>query len=357
MMTQSQNPTNASERHLIPVSPPKKIRWRGRPYDGEFRLELDGKSYYIVKKLSNKRQRYMAFDPNASPQGDMRCIIGIDRKNLSTKKQPPGLVAKLQRLSQANSNLPPIISYHPRGGRVYLVTPFFDGIPLGNYLEQVRRRKASRPSAREACMLIRGLAHGLHHYHAINLVHGDLNPDNLIMRRNPNRLVMVDLGSAWLVEHTVRRARGDGIRPHYAAPELYSDHPFVDARSDQFTLGLIFYEMLTLEKPYDGLGGQAAAPHYQGQVEKLYRDPQSLSPDRHHLPRDAWRLINRIVRRCLQFSPDDRYPRDRALLDAFDDLKEALRPRRLSRVNEWVLSALTSLSRIQDWISGRREES
>ncbi|PSN15940.1 hypothetical protein C7293_04835 [filamentous cyanobacterium CCT1] len=336
-----------------PLSKPRPIRWRGRSFQSEHVLILNRKKFLVIKSLSSQRRRYMVFDRDAGPQGDMRCVIEIDRQNLSTKIQTPGLVEKLKRLTQSNTNLPAIISYHPVGAKIYLVTPWIDGETLERYLARIKKEYGYCPSVLEVCKLIRGLAHGLMHLHAINLVHGDLNPNNLILQRNPTRLVMIDFGSAWLVEYTVRREKGDGNDCKYVAPELNSDTPFVDFRNDQFSLGVLFYRLLTLEVPYDNYGGMVSPA-----TQSFYRSPSSLKPRNDKTPAEAWRLIDRIIQQCLQPEADKRYQTDREMLEDFEDLKEKLRPRGVSTVNEIVLKTLNLCAslwrRLSQWWSRSR---
>lgn len=292
----------------------------------------------------------MVFDKDAGPHGDMRCVIEIDRRNLSPKFQPPGLVENLKRLSQSNTNLPAIISYHPVGSKIYLVTPWIEGETIEGYLERIKKEYGKCPSIPEVCKLIRGLAHGLMHLHHINIVHGDLNPNNLILQRNPSRLVMIDFGSAWLVEHTRRREKGDGNDCKYVAPELNSNNQFVDFRNDQFSLGVLFYRFLTLEIPYDNYGGMVSPL-----TQSFYRDPSTLKPKGDTTPAEAWRLIDRITRRCLQPDAENRYQTDREMLEDFEDLKEKLRPKGVSSVNEIILRGLnfcaTVWRRLSQWWS------
>lgn len=322
----------------------------------------------------------MAFDRWTKSKGEMWCILGIDGRNLSTKNKnkSPGMVAKLKRLSGNDGRLPVIFSYHQvKGGRVYLVTSWTEGEDLGSYLERVydgdkcaregkkcvqKRTKCvrkkekgqkcePRPSSYAVCLLMQNLAHGLYQLHRLNIVHGDLNPRNLILQRNPNRLVMIDFGSAWLVEHTINRDSGDGRVPKYAAPEVSLEQPFVDARSDQFSLGVLWYELLTLKLPYGGYGGMLVEKEDQKRtkIEQSYQSPSKaaslLGRDKYLLPREAWLLIDRIIGRCLELDPNHRYPKDRDLLDDVDELRRVIHTKRLSISNALFLNLLDCLSR------------
>lgn len=370
------------KRYLVKLDKPEKFRWHQRNYTAKHTLTLDQKTYYIVKDLSgNKRERYMAFDRWTKRTGEMWCILGIDGRNLSTKLQPPGLVERLKIFSGNDGRLPVIFNYHQvkgKGGRVYLVTSWTEGEDLGSYLERVKagdecarvgekcvqkkinclrkkeigQRCEPRPTTWEVCSLMSGLAHGLYQLHRLNMVHGDLNPRNLILQQNPNRLVMIDFGSAWLVEHTIDRDPGDGSISKYAAPELSLNQPFVDMRSDQFSFGVLWYELLTLKLPYGGYGGGLVKhkPDKRDKVEQRYEPPSQaamiLGRDKYLLPREAWLLMDRIIGRCLELDPDKRYPKDRDLLDDVDELWRVLRPKRLSISNQQFLKILDGLYKI-----------
>ncbi|MGI0485470.1 serine/threonine protein kinase [Pantanalinema rosaneae CENA516] len=354
-------------KYLKKLDEPEEVRWHGKSYDVTHTLTLGKKTYYIVKDLSRKREQYMAFDRWSKNRGEMWCILGIDGKNLDTRNRnrPPGLIEKLKRLSGNDGRLPVIYSYYRIGNeRVYLVTSWTDGEDLGRYLKRVQnghrceregnkciQRKLicaekretgikcePRPTAYEVCLLMISLAHGLRQLHRLNIVHGDLDPSNLILQRNPNRLVMIDFGSAWLVEHTMNRDPGDGTHPKYRAPELLSrksEQGFADDRSDQFSFGVIWYELLTLTYPYGGYGGyfdNLTEKDIEG-MEKRFQPPSHaasiLNIDKNRLPVNAWHLIDRIVKRCVAIDPEKRYQRERDLLDDVDELRHMIRPRRL----------------------------
>ena len=302
----------------------------------------------------------------------MWCLLGIDGKNLSTKLQPPGLIDKLARLSGNDGGMPVIFKCYPKGSRAYLVTSWIDGEDLGSYLDRVsdgyrcafqgekciqrkikclrKKEKGQRceviPTAHQVCSIMRKLAHSLHKLHRLNMVHGDLSPKNLILQRNPNQLVMIDFGSAWLVEHTVNRASGDGTTDKYAAPELQQNQPFVDARSDQFSFGVIWYELLTLKLPYAKYGGSLIKlpPQKRSMIEQAYEPPSKvarrLGEGQNQLPQEAWNLIDKIIGRCLKLEPDKRYSTGRDLLDDVDELWLALKPKRLSGNNEQFIEML-----------------
>ena len=147
------------------------------------------------------------------------------------------------------------------------------------------------------------------------IVHGDIKPENLILAREPNRLVMIDFGAAWMAERTTRRDPGDGSSRYYPAPEQLDDPQrsdvdalLVDARSDQFSATVVAYEMLTGVRPYGEMAGEAGLQENRATYEPLYRPPSQLSPMRHQIPPRIWRLVDEVIGRGLKLDAADRFP-------------------------------------------------
>lgn len=189
------------------------------------------------------------------------------------------------------------------------------------------------------------LAHGLRTFHnRQQLIHADIKPDNLIVATDSGRFVLIDFGSAWAVEHTCRRDPGNGSTPTYGAPELQCDGAPADFRADIFSVSTIFYELLTLRPPYDGLGGKAGLPAFVGQMRQLLQPPSELSPARYQLPSVVWQGIDRVVMRGLALDPQDRFPTPEAWLNDLDQVDlDIKRPQSLSPLND-------CLTRVIGWL-------
>jgi serine/threonine protein kinase len=309
------------------------------------RLTVGRRQYLILEKTGvGDRTGFMAFDPHAGPDGDLRAILVLP-KSPAAKQH----VRVLKRISARNINLPTILEYRVGQRDLLVVLTWVRGADLRSYLKDVRESRRPRPSATEAFRLVRGLAHGLgqlHRRHAI--VHGDIKPANLILASDPSRLVMIDFGSAWGVERTTRREDGDGVSKAYASPELQSPTRVADFRSDQFSASVILYELLTLKRPYDGLGGQAGKPEYAEQMKNELISPSRLSPDRRRLPKELWTGIDRVVGKGLAIEADNRYPTCGAWLDDLNRVHAAMQPQpqltnfnaRMTRVVTWLSQRL-----------------
>ncbi len=306
------------------VAEPETIHFRGRVERVQRNWLLGGINYYVLEELGMAgRKRFRAFDATGGPQGAYRAILVL----------PHGPEAEQQadvwqRLSQNNSNVPTVLHYCVEQDEIVLVCVWVEGEDLARLQERIRMGRAARVSAAEACQLIRGLAHGMGHFHhQRNVVHGDIKPANLVVAREPNRLVMIDFGSSWLVERTTGRQAGDGVTRGYASPEQLTEQLGIGFQSDQFSVCVVWYELLTGMLPYDGLGGQAGIPEYRLTMAKKYVVPSQLSPDRQRLPGDVWSRIDACVTRGLSLDASDRYPDKSSWLNALDEIQYALKHR------------------------------
>ena len=127
----------------------------------------------------------------------------------------------------------------------YIVMELVDGITLRQYMD---RRGALQ--WREVLHFTRQIARALAHAHERGIIHRDIKPQNIMMLRD-GTVKVEDFGIAAL-ETDVYENDGQAIGSiHYIAPEQARGE-IPDARSDLYSLGIVMYEMLTAQKPYEG---------------------------------------------------------------------------------------------------------
>lgn len=131
----------------------------------------------------------------------------------------------------------------------------------------------------EAVDYLRRIAAGLAAVHLQGIVHRDLKPPNIMLRED-GQVVLIDFGISRNIEHGTRSTAAGVLRgsPYYMSPEQAQGLE-LDARSDLYSLGVIFYEMLTGTKPYLGATAiEVLQLHVSGPLPEL---PPELA---HHQP-------------------------------------------------------------------------
>ena len=132
--------------------------------------------------------------------------------------------------------------------------------------------------------------------HAQGIVHRDIKPANIVIN-DEGRVKLVDFGIASLENMERITQTGTTIgSPHYISPEQASGHT-ATPRSDVYSLGVVLFELLTGSRPFEGNSVAAVAT---AQVEQ---DPPKPSTMVSGL--DPW--LERVVLKCLQKKPDDRF--------------------------------------------------
>jgi eukaryotic-like serine/threonine-protein kinase len=197
---------------------------------------------------------------------------------------------------------PSIITLHDMGieessSTPYLVMEYLEGQALDHLLD-----KGSMPFPR-ACALVAEVAVALHTAHRKGVIHGDVKPANILVT-NENRVKLMDFGMARLAARDSADTSLQGT-PAYWCPEQILGKP-QDSRSDIFSLGIVLYEMVTGNRPFDADSLQGIC----GRV--LSSTPLPASHANPSLPT----ALDEVIGLCLAKEPSSRISSAEALAEA-----------------------------------------
>ncbi len=179
----------------------------------------------------------------------------------------------------------------------------------------------------ETCLRIGAqVADALQHAHDHGVVHRDVKPANVMLRRN-GTIALTDFGLARETDGAALTVTGDYLgTPYYSAPEqVRGEHDSIDARADVFALGVMLYELLTLRRPFEA--GTAA------EVRRSILVDEPTSPRRIHRRVSSEAAV--VVLRALEKDPDRRYPTARAFAEDLERLRTG-RPVTARPIRAWV---------------------
>jgi len=200
-------------------------------------------------------------------------------------------------------NVVSVYDVNQTDGTYYIVMEYVDGITLKKYIE-----RNGRLPVKEATSIAIQIAQGIDAAHNAQIVHRDIKPQNVLISRE-GKIKVTDFGIARTT--TANTISSDILGSvQYISPEQARGGQ-VDNRTDIYSFGIVYYEMVTGQLPFDGDSTVSIAlKHIQENVPLV----SSIVPG---IPNS----VSRIIEKCTQRKPDRRYQKMVSLLA---DLKTSL---------------------------------
>lgn len=269
------------------------------PYD------LDG--FRIVREIhSNMRSTvYVAVDSGTGEQVALKVLAPDLRDNPGARRR-----FAMEEWVARRINSPHVVraikTERPRNS-LYTVSEFIEGQTLRQWMHD-----NPRPSLQAVRDIIGQIIKGLRAFHRKEMLHQDIRPDNIMIDRS-GTVKIIDLGSvrvAGVREAIPETDTGDILGTHqYAAPEYFLGYAGTD-KSDQYSLGLVAYELLTGALPYGEGVANATTP--KAQAALFYVPATAIAP---HVP--EW--MDAAIAKAVSIDPAKRYE---ALSEFMTDLSQ-----------------------------------
>jgi formylglycine-generating enzyme required for sulfatase activity/tRNA A-37 threonylcarbamoyl transferase component Bud32 len=252
--------------------------------------------YEIMQELGRGAMGvvYKARDPNIDRVVAIKIITPEAGMDPAKAKE---LQDRFQREARAAGRLqhPNIVAIYDCSefeGRPYLVMEFVEGKPLDSMINA-----GHDFSLQDVAAIADQVGQGLDYAHQKGIVHRDIKPANIMMT-TAGVAKIADFGIARITETSVTRTGLAVGTPSYMSPEQVAGQK-VDGKSDQFSMGVMLYELLSGEKAFPG----------DSLTTVLYRimqeDPIPLRRVNPGLPE----AVDAILKKAMSKSPADRYPR------------------------------------------------
>ena len=220
----------------------------------------------------------------------------------------PELVRRFKNESKAISllNHPNIVKVYDvsvNDQLQYIVMEYVDGMTLREYLNE----RGGKLTSRETVHFISQILKALEHAHANGVVHRDIKPQNIMLLDN-GQLRMMDFGIARISRAENQLLSGKAMGSvHYISPEQAKGDE-TDCTSDIYSVGVMMYEMLSGQLPFDAEDAVEVA------IKQISDQPKSL----HEIAPQVPAALVEITEKAMAKLPQNRYASAREMLDALD---------------------------------------
>ncbi|MDZ7632130.1 MAG: protein kinase [Gemmatimonadaceae bacterium] len=246
-----------------------------------------------------------------------------------------GVIERFRREAKTVASLQhvgivPLYAFGERRGLCWFVMGYVRGESLSARLE---RDQVLDPETTRT--LLAQVAEALDHAHRQGIVHRDIKPDNILLDDSTGRAMLTDFGIARadsLVSTSLTQVGAVMGTPHYMSPEQATAEPQIDGRSDLYSVGVVGYQMLSGQLPFDGRSFRELL------MQHVSATPTPLAQVAPAAPAE----LADAVMKCLAKDPAGRFPDARSLRsavggDAYDDESLTYELAELKHMASWLV--------------------
>ncbi|MDP4813476.1 MAG: serine/threonine protein kinase [Saprospiraceae bacterium] len=192
-------------------------------------------------------------------------------------------------------------------GRVHIISKFVDGVSFPQYIKSINGNSIANRN--EIFRHTISILEALHFLHQMGIVHRDVKPDNIMITR-ANEAVLMDLGVARASNG--KRLTNAGVvigTPYYSAPEqIKGENNKISATTDIYATGITLYELLTGNPPFEG----------SSQFDVMEMQVKKTIPAHSALPLE----IYKILKKATQKEQSRRYQTSPEFIEALQNMFE-----------------------------------
>jgi eukaryotic-like serine/threonine-protein kinase len=255
-------------------------------------------NYHLVKLLGRGgfAEVYLAEHIHLNTQAAVKLLsTQLANEDIEVFRNEARMIASLLHL-----HIVRVLDFGVENSVPYLV---MDYAPNGTL--RLRHPKGSRLPLQLVVSYVQQIANALQYAHEQRVIHRDIKPENMLVGRN-NEILLTDFGIALVAQSShYQKMQNIAGTLAYMAPEQIQAHP--RPASDQYSLGIVIYEWLGGQRPFQGTMTEIAIKHATAMPPPL----RLFAPD---LPT----LVEQVILKALQKNPLDRFPSVLAFAQALE---------------------------------------